>query len=171
MVCDVSSRYICPLPYMPRVLIVGFGNPLRSDDGLGWHAAQELSQAVSAPEVKVIRAHQLTPELAEEASRVELVLFIDAQDGGPPGEIGCEAIHLDEPPSQPSMHSHDIRPGTILQLARELYGFSPRAYLLTVAGERFEDGDSLSNPVRSALPKLIAQVKRLISTGLLGPAQ
>ena len=61
---------------MPRVLIVGFGNPLRSDDGLGWHAAQELSQEVSAPEVKVIGAHQLTPELAEEASAAELVLLL-----------------------------------------------------------------------------------------------
>jgi hydrogenase maturation protease len=155
---------------MPRILIIGFGNPLRSDDGLGWHAAQELSRELTSPEVKVIRAHQLTPELAEEASRVELVLFIDAREGSPPGDVRCEAIHLDEAPPRPSMHSHDLRPATILQLARELYGFSPRAYLLTVAGEHFEDGDSLSEPVLSAMPKLITQVKRLISTGLLGPA-
>jgi hydrogenase maturation protease len=156
---------------MPRVLIVGFGNPLRSDDGLGWHAAQELSQEVSAPEVKVIGAHQLTPELAEEASAAELVLFIDAREGSPPGDIRCEAIHLDDAPSEASLHSHDLRPVTILQLAMELYGFSPRAFLLTVAGEQFEDGDSLSEAVRSAMPKLIAQVKTLISTGLLGPGQ
>jgi hydrogenase maturation protease len=155
---------------MPRILIIGYGNPLRSDDGLGWHAAKELSRELPSPEVKVIRAHQLTPELAEEASRVELVLFIDAREGGPPGDIRCQAIHLDDASSQPSVHSHDFRPATLLQLAMELYGFSPRAYLLTVAGEHFEDGDSLSEPVRSALPKLIAQVKTLISTGLPGPA-
>jgi hydrogenase maturation protease len=154
------------VPLMPRILIIGYGNPLKSDDGLGWHAAQELSQELTHAEVKIIRAHQLTPELAEEASTAELVLFIDAWEGAPPGEIRCEAIHLDDGlddgPSGASLHSHDLRPATILQLARELYGFSPRAFLLTVTGEHFEDGDSLSEPVRSALPKLIAQVKTFI---------
>jgi hydrogenase maturation protease len=150
------------VPLMPRVLIIGYGNPLKSDDGLGWHAAQELSQELTHAEVKIIRAHQLTPELAEEASTAELVLFIDACEGAPPGEIRCEAIHLDDGPSGASLHSHDLRPATVLQLARELYGFCPRAFLLTVAGEHFEDGDSLSEPVRSALPKLIAQVKTFI---------
>jgi hydrogenase maturation protease len=157
-----------PVPLMPRILIIGYGNPLKSDDGLGWHAAQELSRELTPPGVKVIRAHQLTPELAEEASRAELVLFIDAREGAPPGDIRCEALHLEDAPSVASVHSHDLRPATILQLARELYGFSPRAFLLTVTGEHFEDGDSLSEPVRSALPQLIAQVKTFILTGLLG---
>jgi hydrogenase maturation protease len=68
------------VPLMPRILIIGYGNPLKSDDGLGWHAAQELSRELTPPGVKVIRAHQLTPELAEEASTAELVLFIDARE-------------------------------------------------------------------------------------------
>ena len=62
---------------MARILIVGYGNPLRFDDGLGWRAAEELSQRLSPPEieVEVIVRHQLTPELADNVRNAEAVFF------------------------------------------------------------------------------------------------
>lgn len=148
---------------MPRVLIIGYGNPMKSDDGLGWHVAQALSGQITSPDIRVICAQQLTPENSEEASRAELVVFIDAKEGGPPGEIRCEAIHLDKDGSGSLIHTHDLSPATILQLANELYGKAPRGFLLTVSGQQFDDGDFLSEPVSSALPKVIARVRKLIS--------
>jgi hydrogenase maturation protease len=75
---------------MARVLIVGYGNPLRGDDGLGWHAAEALRAAL--PEAEILAVHQLTPELAEDASRAELVIFLDAAETGAPGEWRCREI-------------------------------------------------------------------------------
>lgn len=147
---------------MPTVLIIGYGNPMKSDDGLGWHVAQALSEQITSPDVKVICTQQLTPENSEEASRAELVVFIDAKEGGPPGAIHCETIHLDKA-SRSSIHTHDLSPAAILQLANELYGKAPRAFLVTVSGQQFQDGDSLSEPVSSALPNVIARIKKLIS--------
>lgn len=49
---------------LPR-LILGYGNSLRSDDGFGWKGATALEQDLSSPNVKVVAAQQLTPELAE----------------------------------------------------------------------------------------------------------
>jgi hydrogenase maturation protease len=149
---------------MPRVLIIGYGNPLKSDDGLGWHAALQLSRQFLSPEIRVIHAHQLLPELAEEASGAELVIFIDARQGGSPGEISRELLQPGKGSSAPALHSHDLSPLAILQLASELYGATPLAYLLTVSGQHFQDGESLSEPVLSAIPKVIAEVKSLIST-------
>jgi hydrogenase maturation protease len=146
---------------MARVLIVGYGNPLKSDDSLGWRAAEEIVRQLSSPEIKVMRVHQLMPEMAEEARQAELAIFIDARQGKSGGEIGCEELTL-ETSSGPT-YSHDFSPPAILQLARELYGSSPRAYLLTVSGECFEDGETLSPAVAAALPQLIARVKALIS--------
>jgi hydrogenase maturation protease len=148
---------------MPSVLIIGYGNPMKSDDGLGWHVAQALSEQIASPDVKVICTQQLTPENSEEASRAELVVFIDAGEGGSAGEVHCEAIHLDRGASRSSIHTHDLSPTAILQLSNELYGKAPRAFLLTVSGQDFQDGDSLSEPVSSALPNVIARVKKLIS--------
>ena len=150
---------------MPRVLIIGYGNPLKSDDGLGWHAAHELSRHASSPEVKVIYSHQLTPEMAEEVSHAELAIFIDARQGGTPGEVNCVAVSQGEGEQQPPLGSgtHDISPRVILELAGKLYGNSPLAYLLTVSGEDFDDGESLSQAVASALPNVIAVARNLIS--------
>lgn len=146
---------------MARVLIVGYGNPLKSDDSLGWRAAEEIVRQFPSPELKVMRVHQLVPEIAEEASRAELAIFIDARSGEPAGHIACD--QLTNETRAGSTFSHQLSPSTIIQLAEELYGRSPRAYLLTVSGECFEDGETLSPAVQAALPRLIARVKILIS--------
>jgi hydrogenase maturation protease len=148
---------------MARFLIIGYGNPLKSDDGVGCRAAEELSQQISSPEVKIIRAHQLTPELSEEAARAELVIFIDARAEGTPGEVDWQEIRVDAG-SQETLHDfHDLSPAAILELANYLYGKAPLGYLLTVSGEHFVDGESLSRPVLSAIPTVIAHVRRIIS--------
>jgi hydrogenase maturation protease len=77
---------------MARVLIIGFGNPLRGDDGFGWHAAQRLCERLGSPDVQVIACHQLTPELAEDIGAAERVLFIDAARDLPSGEIRCAPV-------------------------------------------------------------------------------
>jgi hydrogenase maturation protease len=159
---DLRTKYIAG-SYMPRVLIIGYGNPMKSDDGLGWYVAQALSVQIVSLDVKVICSQQLTPENSEEASRAELVVFIDAREGGSAGEIHCEAIHLDGGGSRSFIHTHDLSPAAILQLANDLYGKAPRGFLVTVSGQEFQDGDSLSEPVSSALPNVIARVKKLIS--------
>lgn len=69
----------------PKVLIVGYGNPLRRDDGVGWYAAQRLSHELSGEQAEVIACHQLMPELAERISQTDLVIFIDAAVGTSPG--------------------------------------------------------------------------------------
>src|SRR5271169_1528567 len=53
----------------PRTLIIGYGNPLRSDDGFGWHAGRLLAQSLADQDAKIITCHQLTPELAETLSQ------------------------------------------------------------------------------------------------------
>lgn len=41
---------------MPTCMILGYGNPLRSDDGVGSEAAAALDPELSSPEVLVIAA-------------------------------------------------------------------------------------------------------------------
>ena len=69
---------------MPRTLIIGYGNPLRGDDGLGWQVASELAKCVDAL-ISVVAVHQLTPELAEPVSDADLVIFVDSSCDGEPG--------------------------------------------------------------------------------------
>jgi len=146
---------------MPRVLIVGIGNPLRSDDGVGLLVAQELFRELPAHgDVRVIATQQLTPEIAEFASYVERVLFVDAADGGEPGSLICRKIS----PGESSGHySHELSPVMILQLAKKLYGRCPPAYLITAAGANFDTGDTMSTAVSAAIPALKAKIEQMTS--------
>ncbi len=142
-----------------RLLIIGFGNPLRSDDGFGWYVAQELARTIKHPGIRVIAAHQLMPEMADEARRAQQVVFIDAARDGNPGTVKCTTIKPDQAPVN---FSHHLSPAAILRLTADLYDQRPAAQLLTVTGERFELGESMSPSVTAALPQVMAQIRSLV---------
>ncbi len=149
---------------MPRVLIVAYGNPLRSDDGVAWQAADLLSEKFSDPDVEILRLHQLAPELAETLGGFERVIFIDAALHGPdirPGAIRVEEIN-DQTPDMTSF-THAFSPTKVLALGAELYGVTTRALSVTVQGANFDHGNVLSELVARALPELISTIERLVS--------
>jgi hypothetical protein len=53
----------------------------------------------------------------------------------------------------------------VLTLANELYGRRPPAHLLTIAGESFETGETMSPSVVAAIPDLIARIKQFVDGG------
>ena len=142
-----------------RILIVGYGNPLRCDDGLGWRAAEELARTLPAPDIEVITRHQLTPELADNIKDADAVFFIDATRGDQPGEVSCKPVL----PQPWIPHCHECSPAAVLALAQKLYGATPQAFAVTLCGECFDHGEAISAPVEAGLPKLTALVKDLSS--------
>ena len=144
---------------MARVLILGCGNPLRCDDGVGWQAAVQLFRTIALPEVEVLPCHQLTPDLAEPVSHADTVLFIDGTHGGRAGDFHCEEIHAAE---EVACFSHHVTPESLLAIARDLSGAFPRAWRLTICGRSFENGEVLSPEVEAGLRALKARVRELI---------
>jgi hydrogenase maturation protease len=142
---------------MTQTLIVGYGNPLSCDDGVGWHATEALSLNLQSPEIEVILRHQLAPELADNLRNADLVIFIDAAHGGQPGELTCEPLTL----QHGTIRSHQLSPAHLLALAQQLYGATPRAFAVSLCGECFDHGATLSASVEAGLPKLIALVESL----------
>jgi hydrogenase maturation protease len=143
---------------MLRVLIVAYGNPLRSDDGVGWVVAEELRRRLTSPEVEVVRLQQLLPEVAEGLSRAAAVIFVDASCNGEPGEVRCQPVL---PPPTKVQFSHQLSPAEVLGLASQLYGATPQAFCVTLAGYCFEHGEELSESVAARLPHLAATVEHL----------
>ena len=142
---------------MPRCLIVGYGNPIRSDDGFGYKAAAALDQEISSPDVKVVVAQQLTPELAEFVAQSARVLFLDASHEGRPGEIRMATIRRD-PESRPSAVSHGLTPAALLELCYRYYGAEPEAVLYTVTGENFSLGENFSPALQNAWKACLERV-------------
>ncbi len=94
--------------HMPhRVLIIAYGNPLRSDDGFGWHAAELLRPKALELRADLLCVYQLTPELAAAISESDLLIFIDAACNGHPGQVVCSAVL---PRPEPARFSHQLAP-------------------------------------------------------------
>lgn len=139
---------------MARSLVVGVGNPLREDDGVGWR----LAEALADDGVPTHTCHQLLPELAAELSQVDLVLFADACAGGLPGQVRLQALAPSEAPG----YSHHLNASGLLAWVRVLYGHGPQAHLLSVGGGAFGYREGLSPTVEAALPLALAQARALL---------
>jgi hydrogenase maturation protease len=151
---------------MPHTLIIGYGNPLRGDDGFGWHAAVRLREVIHDEGVEILPVHQLTPELMDPLSRARRVIFIDAAVGDDAGKLTVTTLAATGGP--PPAFTHFATPAALLEGARSLYGANPEALLVTVVGLDFELGEELSEPVRVALESLIAGKIGELIAGPLG---
>ena len=144
---------------MKKVLVIGYGNTLRSDDGVGIYAVREMQKSPTRSNIEFMEVHQLQLELAEPISQMNLVIFIDAAMHGISGETHYEEVFA-APKSAGMSHSTD--PETLLLAAKALYGRAPKAILATVAGECFGFGSQLSPEVEIAMRGLAARVSQLI---------
>jgi hydrogenase maturation protease len=137
-------------------LIIGYGNPLRSDDGLGWHAAEHLIGTLYDKHIRLIQCHQLLPELAEDISRADRVIFIDACIGDTPGKLICQKIVPDF--LSENILLHHLTPSMLLAWVNVIYQKYPEAVVFSVVGKSFECGDTLSSEVQQAFDSLIHAV-------------
>ena len=148
---------------MSRVLILGYGNPLRGDDGFGPALAQRLQGALHGNDaIEIIASHQLALEYAEPLSRAERVVFMDARDGDTPGEIFFEKLpNAADVPAQgaPARFTHHLSPQTLLAYTQSLYGARPsEAFLLSVCGKNFGYSETLTTAVADALERAYQQL-------------
>jgi hydrogenase maturation protease len=147
--------------HMTGVLIVGYGNALRGDDGVGWHAAARLAGDPRLAGAEVLARHQLTPELATDVARASLVVLVDARaDGGAPGSVSVRRL---QPPHDAAPGwSHHLDPAALAGLAGVLYGAVPPVVLVSVGVASLAGGDRLSPAVRRALPGVVEAVARVV---------
>ena len=143
-----------------KFLILGYGNPLRGDDGVGWAAIERLEKLEGhLADADLLALHQLTPELAERLSVVRGAILIDAAVDLPPGQIRRQEI--DPNHGLPEM-MHDLSPQQLAGMARGLYGQCSPVVLFTVGGACWEMTQALSPPVAAALVGLTEQVLQQI---------
>lgn len=148
------------------VLVIGYGNPGRLDDGLGPALAGAL-QALNLPGVTVDSDYQLTVEDAELVARHSVVIFADAAVQGPEPF----ALRAVSPTDEASFSSHSVEPGAVLTLA-QLFGGRPAAYALAIRGYEFNGfGEQLSPAARRNLAAAVRFMQDSLAKGGFTPAR
>jgi hydrogenase maturation protease len=143
-----------------RVVVLGFGNPLRGDDSVGWRVAEALAQRW--PELVVRTGQQLVPEWATDLAHADVVYFVDASleiD-----EAVLETLVTDEV-SAP-IDGHDMAPAQLLLLTRAVFGRAPRASVLHVPAVNFEFGEVLSPLADSGVRRAVALLDAAVTSVL-----
>lgn len=143
---------------MFRSLVVGYGNTLRSDDGIGARVA-EIVDNWNLPKVRALVRHQLTPELAAELAQVDLVIFVDACQDTNTNDV---KLHPLKPSASINFKSHYSDPRALLGLTQALFGNCPQAWWLLVPGVDFRLGDSLSPVAKQGIDRALAQIENLL---------
>ena len=158
-------------------LLIGIGNPLRGDDGVGpwlvetWgrrrarrgavRGAQrgEVGELPARLQVRVV--DQLLPELAEELATMQRVLFVDAwrvSPGARPLGSGPRLLPVTAADRRAGSEAawgtpgwtpgHHLAPAVLVQLSECLYGRAPVAHSLLIPATAFAASDPGAGPAR-----------------------
>jgi len=143
-----------------KVLVLGYGNPGRLDDGLGPAFAEEMARR-AIPGVTTDADYQLTVEDAAAVAAHDVVIFADASvNGREPFELSRVAASMEL-----GFSSHSMSPSNVLGMSSELFGAKPSAFALAIRGYEFDHfGERLSPRAAGNLAEAAAFAEELIRT-------
>ena len=140
----------------PHLLIIGYGNTLRSDDGVGPRLVEAVG-TLRLPHVKTLICQQLSPEHSGAVSMAGAVIFVDAAVDEP------RVVQLRElkPGPAAQLFAHAADPRTLLAFARDVFGHAPQAWWLTIPAVNLEFGEHLSPTTEAGYHEALVQIKLL----------
>jgi len=144
------------MPTPATHIVLGLGNTLHSDDGIGPQAIERLRNDSRVPEdVTLIEGGTLGLELLTYIWDCSYLLVLDAVDvGHPPGTlVRMSSQELQTLPGKGSVHQLGV--ADLLVALRILASRTPEVVLLGVQPASTEWGTELSPTVAAVLPALV----------------
>jgi len=155
-----------------KTLVIGLGNPILGDDGVGWRVAEEIARTTAdRPDVEVDCVALGGLSLMERLTGSERVILVDAifTGGKPVGAVST--LLLSDLPDLSSGHTtaiHDTSLRNALKVGRSMDIPLPRdddVHIVAIETKKvFDFSEVLSEPVEAALPHAVEAVLQLIQT-------
>lgn len=140
----------------PAILLVGVGNEMRGDDGLGIVAARELRRRLG-PEIRVVELQGDGATLMNEWTGATHVFVVDAiSSGGPPGTLHCINARVQQLPKHflaPSSHAFGVVEA--IRLSTQIDRLPQNIMVAGIEAESFDQGIGLSNSVIHSFPEFL----------------
>ena len=134
-------------------IVIGIGNELRGDDGIGPRVADAIPSRVG---LETMTVHQLVPELAEKIHCARRVLFVDAS-------LGDELCLTQIESSEHHGLGHACSPASLLGWTKLAYAQEPESWLLSIPGSSFGFGEGPSSRTAAYLPEALARIESWLS--------
>ncbi|MEI6278142.1 MAG: hydrogenase maturation protease [Verrucomicrobiae bacterium] len=136
------------------LLVIGYGNTLRGDDGVGPRVAEAV-EALHLPGVRTLVCQQLSPEHAASMALADTVIFVDAAVDAPK-EVQFRQL---EPGDTPQLMAHAADPRTMLALSRDVFGHVPQAWWLTIPAEKMEFSEDLTPAAQQGHAEAVKKIQ------------
>lgn len=147
---------------MKKILVYGYGNPGRQDDGLGVLLSEKIEEWAIEQNLKdnidTDSNYQLNIEDAYMLNNYDLVIYADASVE----EIESCLFEQIEPIINPQFTSHSVSPEFVIGLCQEIYGAIPTTYLLHIKGYEWEFLGDMTQKANANLNKAFELVKQKI---------
>ncbi len=157
-------------------LVIGYGNTLRGDDGVGPRVAEAIEK-LNLSGVRTLICQQLSPEHADPVSRAHTVVFVDAElvAGYTLQVAGSESSNVQpstcnfqpirwrklEPGESSQLMAHAADPRTLLALARDVFGHCPEAWWLTIPAVKLDFSETLTPEAQRGFEEAVKKIQEL----------
>jgi hydrogenase maturation protease len=145
-----------------RILILGLGNPLVSDDSIGLRVVEALKPLLAdRPDVEVSEDYWGGLRLMERMIGFDRAIIIDAIcSGAPPGTI--HRLTPESISTQRSASAHDVNLPTALEFGRTAGASLPKNEDILLVGIEAEDiltfGERCTPAVEASIPRAVGAV-------------
>ena len=142
-----------------RVVVLGVGNLLLSDEGVGVHVENKLMEMDLPPEVDVVEGGTDGFRLMNVVTGAARLIVVDAvKGGGPPGSI--YRFGIKDAPTYPDEYKTSVHQIGILEVVHlsELVGEAPETTIIGVEPKSLDMGMELSPEVKAKLSRIIELV-------------
>ena len=152
---------------MRKTLIVGLGNPILGDDGIGWRVAEELRRQLLPPGVEIDQLASGGISLMERLVGYDAAIVVDAMRTGryPLGSV--HSFRLEQLENSFAGHlgsPHETNLATALDLGRDLGAELPKSVMVVAveAEQVYDFSEQLSPVVEAAVDPAIQVVLALL---------
>lgn len=152
---------------MKQCLVVGYGNILRGDDGIGPLVAEKLAVVPGScgNTLRVVCLPQLDIALAPVLRDVDIAVFVDARQDPDDVPVKVERVQVRNAPPANSRSSHDIGIAALANIVQSLYGRCPDCYLVMPKGIDFSIGAPISRQGRMNAEHAVDVISRILFVG------
>jgi hydrogenase maturation protease len=141
------------------ICIVGVGNTIRADDGIGNYICNAIEQ-MQIPGVNTMIVQQLDAELVEDLLHFDHVLITDASMEGKEADL-YNLLPID---GLPLSSSHHLNAAMLAALSEKVYGIKMSLFICAVRGHDFNIGDTISEKAKANCQQAISLILEWIGS-------
>jgi hydrogenase maturation protease len=149
---------------MKKILIVGYGNSLRGDDGLGPLIAQQIADRPepASVRIRVVRLPQLDISLVSDMKDADTVIFVDARHDEDENPVVVKSVTPQASVAFGGHSTHCLGVDTLVTIIRDWYDTRQQCFLVMPKGYDFSIGDNISFQGMQAADSAINKIDNLI---------